>query len=93
MTHFLMKVEALDHKNNTESERINAWQIKGRKLYSNTSKSNQIAVATPRTPPDNFLSLHKNTSAASYARNKMMSEFMNFSNYSTIKDIKGKTNK
>lgn len=64
MSYLLMKVLALDHKNNIARPSINAWQTNVRKWYSSTSNRTQIAVAPPRTPADIFLSLHRNTSAA-----------------------------
>lgn len=64
MSYLLMKVLALDHKNNIARPSINARQTNVRKWYSSTSNRTQIAVAPPRTPTDIFLSLHRNTSAA-----------------------------
>lgn len=59
-----IKVWALDHKNKTASTRIEMWQTRVSRWYSSNSKKIQIAVATPSTPADIFLFLHKRTSAA-----------------------------
>ena len=63
-TYLLMKKEALDHKNTTARAAIKMWQINVRKWYSSNSNKIHAIVAPPRTPPDNFLSLHRKISAA-----------------------------
>lgn len=59
-----MKVEALDHKNNKARARINKWQTSVSKWYSTNSNRIHMTVATPSTPADTFLFLHKKISAA-----------------------------
>jgi hypothetical protein len=63
----LMKVEALDHRKRTASERMRQWHTKVRRWYSMTSNRSQMAVAPARTPPEIFLFLHRTRSAAATA--------------------------
>lgn len=62
--YFLIKVWALDQRNKPPRARIETWHKRLNKWYSTSSNRTQMAVATPRTAADSFLSLHKNTSAA-----------------------------
>ena len=59
-----MKVVALDHKNNTARARIETWPKRVRRLYWSNSNKIQERVAAPNTPPETFLFLHRNMSAA-----------------------------
>lgn len=63
VTYLLMNAKALDHKNNAAIPTIKLWATKVSKWHSRNSKRNHITVAPPRIPPDNFLSLHRKTSA------------------------------
>ena len=67
--YLFIKLLALDHKNNPARPSIKPWQTKVSRLYSSNSNRTQIAVATPRTPPDIFLFLHRSTSAAAPQNN------------------------
>lgn len=63
-TYLLMKVDAFDQRKRIARARISTWHTNVSKWYSSNSKSTQIAVATPSTPAETFLSLHRKTSAA-----------------------------
>lgn len=60
----LMKVEALDHKNNIARPRIKQWASRVSRWYPSNSKKTHMIVIAIRTPADPFLSLHRKTSAA-----------------------------
>ena len=70
-TYLLMKVEALDHKNNKAKASINKWQTRVSRLYSINSNKTHMAVAPPSTPADIFLFLHKKISAAVNIKRKI----------------------
>lgn len=63
-TYLLIKVDALDHKKRVAREKITIWHTRESKWYSSNSKSTQIVVTTPSTPPEIFLFLQRKISAA-----------------------------
>lgn len=63
-TYLLIKVDALDHKKRVAREKIRIWHTRESKWYSSNSKSTQIVVTTPSTPPEIFLFLQRKISAA-----------------------------
>ena len=67
-----MKVEALDHKNNKAKASIITWQIRVSRWYSINSNKTHMTVATPSTPADTFLFLHKKISAAGNPKRRII---------------------